>query len=77
LIVRRFADSDAEGNRENLLRMIALKERMPELIKRRDLNRLVPCTNKSPQGWSVILIPSCTNFLQHGRIDDPFSERID
>jgi len=31
-IARKFADSDAEGNRENLLRMIALKERLPELI---------------------------------------------
>jgi N-acyl homoserine lactone hydrolase len=27
-----LADSDAEGNRENLLRMIAFKERLPELI---------------------------------------------
>jgi len=31
-LVRRDADTDAEGNRENLLRMIALKERLPELI---------------------------------------------
>lgn len=31
-ISRKLTDSDAEGNRENLLRMIALKERMPELI---------------------------------------------
>jgi hypothetical protein len=31
-ICRKFADSDAEGTRENLLRMIALKERLPELI---------------------------------------------
>ncbi|MGO9020120.1 MAG: MBL fold metallo-hydrolase [Syntrophobacteraceae bacterium] len=31
-IIRKFADSDAEGNRESLLRMIALKERLPELI---------------------------------------------
>jgi glyoxylase-like metal-dependent hydrolase (beta-lactamase superfamily II) len=31
-IVRRRADSDARGTRENLLRMIALKERLPELI---------------------------------------------
>jgi glyoxylase-like metal-dependent hydrolase (beta-lactamase superfamily II) len=31
-IVRRGADSDAQGTRENLLRMIALKERLPELI---------------------------------------------
>jgi len=30
-LVRRKADTDAEGNRENLLRMIALKERFPEL----------------------------------------------
>ncbi|HXX00958.1 MAG TPA: MBL fold metallo-hydrolase [Candidatus Acidoferrales bacterium] len=29
---RRRADTDAEANRENLLRMIALKERMPDLI---------------------------------------------
>ena len=27
--------------------------------------------------WSDILIPDCTNFSQHGRIDNPFSERID
>ena len=27
---RKLTDSDAEGNRENLLRMIALKERLPE-----------------------------------------------
>jgi len=31
-IVRRRADSDPDGNRENLLRMIAMKERLPELI---------------------------------------------
>jgi len=31
-LVRREADTDAEGNRENLLRMVALKERLPELI---------------------------------------------
>lgn len=31
-ITRKLADSDAEGNRENLLRMIALKERLPDLI---------------------------------------------
>jgi N-acyl homoserine lactone hydrolase len=31
-IVRRQADLDAVGNRENMLRMIALKERLPELI---------------------------------------------
>ena len=31
-IVRRSADSDAEANRENLRRMIALEERLPELI---------------------------------------------
>jgi len=31
-ITRRKADTDAEANRENLLRMIALKERLPEMI---------------------------------------------
>jgi glyoxylase-like metal-dependent hydrolase (beta-lactamase superfamily II) len=31
-LFRRQADSDAEGNRENLLRLVALKERLPELI---------------------------------------------
>jgi hypothetical protein len=31
-VTRRRADTDAEANRENLLRMIALKERLPELI---------------------------------------------
>jgi len=31
-LVRRKADTDAEGNRENMLRMIALKERLPDLI---------------------------------------------
>ena len=31
-IVRRSADSDSHGNRENLLRMIAMKQRLPELI---------------------------------------------
>ena len=31
-ITRRKADTDAEANRKNLLHMIALKERMPELI---------------------------------------------
>ena len=31
-ITRRRADTDAKANRENLLRMIALKERLPELI---------------------------------------------
>jgi hypothetical protein len=40
-------------------------------------NRLAPSTNKSPQGWSELLIPSCTNFFQQGRIDNPSSERID
>ena len=31
-ITRRRADMDAETNSENLLRMIALKERLPDLI---------------------------------------------
>ena len=31
-LVRREADTDAGRNRENLLRMVALKERLPELI---------------------------------------------
>jgi N-acyl homoserine lactone hydrolase len=31
-ITRRSADTDAEANSENLLRMVALKERLPELI---------------------------------------------
>ena len=31
-LVRRKADTDAEGNRKNLVRMISLKERLPELI---------------------------------------------
>jgi N-acyl homoserine lactone hydrolase len=31
-IVRRKADTDPESNRQNLLRIIALKERLPELI---------------------------------------------
>jgi glyoxylase-like metal-dependent hydrolase (beta-lactamase superfamily II) len=31
-VTRRDADTDAEANRENLLRMIALKERLPELV---------------------------------------------
>jgi len=30
--VRKFADSDAEGTREHLLHVIAIKERLPELI---------------------------------------------
>lgn len=30
-MVRKFAESDAAGTRENLLRMIALKERLPDL----------------------------------------------
>jgi glyoxylase-like metal-dependent hydrolase (beta-lactamase superfamily II) len=32
-VTRRRADKDGEANRENLLRMIALKERLPELIR--------------------------------------------
>ena len=32
LVRKMGADEDAEGNRENLLHMIALKERLPELI---------------------------------------------
>ena len=32
LIRKNGADVDAEGNRENMLRMIALKERLPEMI---------------------------------------------
>ena len=31
-LVRRKADTDGEGNRENLLRMVTLKERLPDLI---------------------------------------------
>ena len=31
-LIRQFADSDAAGTRQNLLRMIAIKERLPELI---------------------------------------------
>ena len=31
-LVRRFSDLDAEGTREHLLHMIAIKKRMPELI---------------------------------------------
>ena len=31
-VTGRRADTDGEANRENLLRMIALKERLPELI---------------------------------------------
>jgi N-acyl homoserine lactone hydrolase len=31
-ITRRGSDSDTEGNRENLLRMIAIKERLRELV---------------------------------------------
>ena len=31
-VTRRRADTDAEANSENLLRMIALKERLPDLI---------------------------------------------
>ncbi len=31
-LIWQFADSDAAGPRQNLLRMIAIKERLPELI---------------------------------------------
>ena len=31
-LIRRVVDSDAAGTRQNLLRMIAIKERLPELI---------------------------------------------
>jgi glyoxylase-like metal-dependent hydrolase (beta-lactamase superfamily II) len=31
-LIRQFADLDAVGTRENLFRMIAIKERLPELI---------------------------------------------
>jgi N-acyl homoserine lactone hydrolase len=31
-LVRQFAESDEEGTRQNLLYMIAIKERLPELI---------------------------------------------
>ena len=31
-LVRQFADLDPEGTRQNLFRMIALKERLPELV---------------------------------------------
>jgi len=30
--VRKFADLDAKGTRDNLLRMIAIKERLPDLV---------------------------------------------
>jgi N-acyl homoserine lactone hydrolase len=38
-ITRRSADSDAEGNRENVLRMIALKKRLPKpvIVPARDM----------------------------------------
>jgi hypothetical protein len=49
------------------------------------LRNLARCENvrrgrnsaRGPQAFVILPIPSCTNFLQHGRIDDPFSERID
>ena len=31
-MMRQFADLDAAGTRQNILRMIAIKERLPELI---------------------------------------------
>jgi glyoxylase-like metal-dependent hydrolase (beta-lactamase superfamily II) len=31
-LVRRFSDSDADGTRENLLHVIAIKKRLPELV---------------------------------------------
>ncbi|MBV8639587.1 MAG: Zn-dependent hydrolase, partial [Candidatus Eremiobacteraeota bacterium] len=31
-ITRRKADTDARGTRENLLRIISIKERLPELV---------------------------------------------
>jgi len=31
-LIRQFADLDAAGTRQNLLRMIAIKERLPDLI---------------------------------------------
>ncbi|HXZ81815.1 MAG TPA: MBL fold metallo-hydrolase [Terriglobales bacterium] len=49
-LVRRQADSDAEGNRENLLRMIALKERLPDLIivPAHDMRGFAELLNLSP-----------------------------
>jgi N-acyl homoserine lactone hydrolase len=31
-LIRNWADTDPEGTRENLLRMVAIKARLPELI---------------------------------------------
>jgi N-acyl homoserine lactone hydrolase len=31
-LVRRKADTDADGNRQNMLRIVALKERLPDLV---------------------------------------------
>jgi hypothetical protein len=31
-LIRQFADLDAAGTRQNLLRMIAIKERLPDMI---------------------------------------------
>jgi N-acyl homoserine lactone hydrolase len=51
-LVRRKADTNAQGNREDLLRMVALKERWPELIivPAHDLRAFANIPTLSPAG---------------------------
>lgn len=54
-ITRRKADTDAEGTRENLLRMVALKERLPDLViipahDMRAFNQLPSLSRASSEG---------------------------
>jgi len=57
-LVRRKADTDAKQNRENLLRMVALKERLPELIivpahDIRAFSRIPPLSPASREGTRI------------------------
>jgi hypothetical protein len=47
--------TDAEGNRENLLRMVALKERLPELIivPAHDMRAFAKMPTLSDTKWSL------------------------
>jgi glyoxylase-like metal-dependent hydrolase (beta-lactamase superfamily II) len=55
-ITRRKADTDAKANSENLLRMIALKERLPDLIivPAHDMRAFAKMPNLSPASSQAV-----------------------
>jgi N-acyl homoserine lactone hydrolase len=55
-LVRKFADLDEKGTRENLLHMIAIKERLPELIivPAHDMRAFAEMPKLSPEGNATV-----------------------